>query len=257
MSVADLLVPNPYPLNLGPISSASLTVGALVVTDALGAGTMTMLTAAAEPINVNNTSATTENDITFYNNGVRTASFGVNNAANEAYAWAHPEGAAPLKFGTNGIERLRIPTAGIAINEAASNAIALVTGNTTLGTRTLDGGAYTPAYNNVSNIGLPIGGIFGLWERNGNMVTVNVALITVQVAATPAQATISLPVPPAANFAAATGVIGTATYGTAAVATAVNVSASTGSMLAVIDITVGPPGTLVADLKVTFMYRIA
>lgn len=255
MSVADLLVPNPYPLNLGPISSASLTVGALAVTDALGAGTITVQTTSAEPINVNNTSATTENDVTFYNSGVRTASFGVNNMTNEAYAWTHPEGAADLKFGTSGIARVVIGSGGIMPNENATQALCQTTpGGTVLWQRTLDGGSYSPAYSGLGGFGT-LSGAAGIWSRNGNTVTVTVTLLSLQVVAASAQAAVSLPVPPAANFTIPENLIGTATHSTSAVMTSAAITARVGTLQALIDVTASANFT--SDFHASFMYRIA
>jgi len=75
------------------------------------------------PITVNNTSATSGNDILFQNSGTNIVSFGANQTTNEAYAFVFAN--QPFKIGTNSIERLRIDAAGIANNNAITNILGL------------------------------------------------------------------------------------------------------------------------------------
>jgi len=75
------------------------------------------------PITVNNTSATSGNDILFQNSGVNVVGFGVNQATNEAYSWVYAN--QPYKIGTNNAERLRIAAAGIANDNTLVNMLGL------------------------------------------------------------------------------------------------------------------------------------
>lgn len=75
------------------------------------------------PIIVNNVSNTSGSDILFQDNSVNAAGFGVNQTNDEAYAWSYS--AIPFKIGTSNTERLRIPAAGIANDNALVNMLGL------------------------------------------------------------------------------------------------------------------------------------
>lgn len=88
---------------------------------------LTMNTGAFHPIIVNQSSNTSGNDILFQKLAANIFGTGTNESTNETYTWTFA--ARDYKIGTNNTERLRIPSAGIANNNAATNILAL-TGTT-------------------------------------------------------------------------------------------------------------------------------
>jgi hypothetical protein len=90
---------------------------------AVGANTITLTTAAFHPVTVNNSSATSGNDILFQNTGTNIVGFGANQSTSEAYAWVFAN--QPLKIGTNNTERLRIAAAGIANDNSITSILGL------------------------------------------------------------------------------------------------------------------------------------
>ncbi len=85
---------------------------------------LTLSTAAFHPIIVNQSSNTSGNDILFQKTGVDIFAVGTNEATNETYTWT--PSARDYKIGTSNTERLRIPAAGIVVNNAATNILAQV-----------------------------------------------------------------------------------------------------------------------------------
>jgi len=123
-AVGDLALRHGNTANSVRIGVGSATAQ-VVVANALTTTTNPLLmnSPTFHPITVNNTSATSGNDILFQNTGVNIAGFGANQATNEVYAWAFAN--QPFKIGTNNTERLRIAAAGIATDNTATNILAL------------------------------------------------------------------------------------------------------------------------------------
>lgn len=79
-------------------------------------------TAIGQGISLNCTNnAITNNEVAFGKSSAYGGSVGLNLATDETYLWSQNS----LKFGTNATERLRIPTAGIALDNAATDVLAL------------------------------------------------------------------------------------------------------------------------------------
>jgi hypothetical protein len=147
MSIANLFVPNDLNLFCGTISTGTgsgSTFSTINVTDQI-----LMTTPAAHPIQVNLTSSTSEGDILFLENGVEIFGVGDNVQTSESYVWNFAN--RPLKFGTNGVERLRIPAAGIAINNISS---LLATSGTTLVNRNVGSLASKAVYKLAASVAL-------------------------------------------------------------------------------------------------------
>lgn len=116
MSISHLLVPNNYNIFVGSItpSDGPLPVdGKLTITNNTPDGSAN--------IHINQTDITTSaNDIRFSNNGADIFYVGENPTNNDSYVWAEFD----FKIGTNFMERLRIPQAGIALDNTATSILA-------------------------------------------------------------------------------------------------------------------------------------
>jgi hypothetical protein len=255
MSIADLLVPNPYPINVGAISSPNITTGALTVTNAIGTGAVNIVTALTNPIQVNATAPTLGNDITFYNAGVRTASYGIDTVNGTFYVRGYSPANADLQISTGGTERITVGAGGITDNENATKALVQTfPGGTVVWHRTLDGGAYSPSFGNLGGFGT-LSGTAGRWSRNGDTVTVTIILLALQASAGVNQAAISLPVVPGLAFTQPTDLVGPASYPSSTVANAATISARVGDTRALLVVDASAGAT--ADLTASFIYEAA
>ena len=140
MSLSNILVPNNLDIYCGSItiSSSDNIIGKLTVTNNSSNGT--------ENIYVNQTNlATNANDITFASNGFPIFSVGENPSNTDSYCYA----AHDFKIGTNFTERLRIPQAGIALNNSATNLLA-ITGTTLQYVNNVVTPGASPTFENLS-----------------------------------------------------------------------------------------------------------
>lgn len=123
MALNNILVPNNLSLYCGSItpSSSERLFGKLTVTNNTLSG--------ESNINVNQTNiSTTSNDISFSSNGTPIFFVGENPMNNDSYCYAQFD----FKIGTNGIERLRIPQAGILNDNTATRLLGLSNSSTNL-----------------------------------------------------------------------------------------------------------------------------
>jgi hypothetical protein len=120
MSIADLLVPNPYPLNVGAIGTPSITTNTLYVN----------ATVIYPPVVISSVTPNSNLSVDFENGGTVNGQVGVNatEASPSTFLWASGD----IKLGTSETERIRIKAAGIATNNAATQALALAPADTTL-----------------------------------------------------------------------------------------------------------------------------
>jgi hypothetical protein len=112
MSVANVFgLPPPLPVNFsipGAVVTSVINGNPNVI---INASELTVNTNTPESMILNNTTNTFSNELDIQKNGTRIVGFGNNNATNEAYVWVYS--GQPLKFGTSGVERLRILNSGI------------------------------------------------------------------------------------------------------------------------------------------------
>jgi hypothetical protein len=114
MSVANLLKPNDLNLFCKSITTEipPISQGKQIITNNTNNGTGNL--------QINQTDlSSTSNDIEFQNSGSPIFYVGENPINNDSYLWA----GSALKFGTNYIERLRIPQSGIPINNTITTSI--------------------------------------------------------------------------------------------------------------------------------------
>jgi hypothetical protein len=242
MSIADLFVPNPYPINVSAIATPSITTNALTVNGNPAVAPVLINSAPSSLLEIN-FHDTTPNDAFMGLNGLE--------ALPSAYVFGGPGVGA--KIGTNGAERLRILSAGITANENATQALVQAVGSTILTSRTLDQGRYIPVGAIVSGFSI-FGAITGLYSVNGNMVTASVVINTTATSIGSNTATISLPAAPLANFTLSTQLIGTASSVPAAGTATSSVVANTGSSLALL--TLNASNATSCIIALSFQYQI-
>src|ERR1700677_4370172 len=130
MSIANLFQPNDLNLFCGTITSSSGGGGDDFTTINVS-NQILMTTPAAHPIQIDLTSTTSEGDVAFLENGTLVFGVGDNVSTGESYIWNYANRS--LKFGTNDVERLDIPAAGIVANTTPTllglNGTALVSRN--------------------------------------------------------------------------------------------------------------------------------
>jgi hypothetical protein len=267
MSVADLLVPNPYPLNVGAISTPAVTTNLLTVPGAIiVAAAPTATTNVFNKLNINASaiyppvevfSAAPNGDIAIhlFDNTGTGGEFGVNTT--EANPSAFIATTQDVKFLAGGVEQLRLKASGISNAPlTATTALFQGFGTTSVVSKQIAEGSYVPVVTPILGFPALTGITHGFYSQTGNIVHVCASVVSAQTAAGVNTATLSLPIAPATPFAAAS-VVGVSTYSAAGSSTTAPsvVQPFVGGSTAVINVTSVAGGT--ADVNLNFMYTMA
>lgn len=266
MSVADLLVPNPYPLNVGAITTPSINANTVTANTVTVPGAMVATNTPVakvdvfQKLNVNATAVfppvdivclAPNNDLAVrFLNAAVSGEVGVN--ATEPNPSTFLTASNDLKFLTNGAEQLRIKAAGITDFPTATDT--LVINGTDLRFKRSDSGAFTPVWTTTMGFTGGPTSIRAHYMRNGNIVSMTLVAGNVGVAVGSNTATITLPFPPAAPFAVGelTGIANAET----SVSSQADITPTLGSTTASVHV-VASVAEVAPDISASFMYQIA
>lgn len=217
MSVADLLVPNPYPLNVGAISSPSVTTNNLTVNtaaqingtlDVTGNTTLAPTTIATTspfigPLTLDSPAGALGSGLRVLIGGVTYGIFSANSVTNNIDVGSPVGSTADLGLFTAGNERLRVPNAGITDDLAATAALTVGPGPEIHSIPMSSSGAFVSTW--TPTIGFaPAPGVNNIqYIRVGNVVHCQFTAYAVTTAVGNNTATITLPVPRTVAFGGA------------------------------------------------------